>query len=144
MAFNDTQYDELMNKYYKNQIENRAISQSRKEEIYKKIPRIAEIDQTIASSSIDAVRTKLKSGTDSTVSIKVRNQALIAEKTDLLKTHGYPADYLKPIIPVPSVRIQDGWAASIVPALNRLLFPCSTGNLPWSRFWRPKISSILI
>lgn len=101
MAFNDTQYDELMNKYYKNQIENRAISQSRKEEIYKKIPRIAEIDQTIAFSSIDAVRTKLKSGTDSTVSIKERNQALIAEKTDLLKTHGYPADYLKPIYTCP-------------------------------------------
>ena len=101
MAFNTIQYDELMNTYYKNQIENRAATQSRKEEIYKKIPRIAEIDQTIASSSIDAVRTKLKSGMDSTVSIKERNQALIAEKTDLLKTHGYPEDYLKPIYTCP-------------------------------------------
>lgn len=97
MAFSDMQYDEIMNTYYKNQIENRRIEQSRKEEIYAKIPRIREIDQILATSSIDAVRVKLKAGTDSTSVAKAHNQALIAEKLDLLKTHGYSTEYLKPV-----------------------------------------------
>lgn len=97
MAFNDIQYDELMSAYYKHQIENRATEQARKKEIYAAIPRIKEIDESIASTSIDAVRTKLKTGEDCTPTIKERNQALIVEKLDLLKTHGYPEDYLKPI-----------------------------------------------
>lgn len=101
MAFSDSQYDEIMSTYYKNQIENRALEQARKEEIYVKIPRIKEIDDTIAVSSIDAVRKKLKTGTDSTSSIKEHNQALIMEKNDLLKTHGYPENYLKPIYTCP-------------------------------------------
>lgn len=97
MAFSDSQYDEIMNTYYKNQIENRAIEQSRKEEVYAAVPRIEEIDRLIATTSIDAVRSRLQNKMDSTISVKERNQSLIAEKTDLLKTHGYPADYLKPI-----------------------------------------------
>ena len=52
MAFSDSQYDELMNIYYKNQIENRALENDRKKEIYDKIPRIQEIDNLIASFSI--------------------------------------------------------------------------------------------
>ncbi len=97
MAFNNSQYDEIMNMYYINQTENRALEQSRKEEVYKTIPRIKEIDRLIAVSSIDAARSRLKKGTDTTTAIKERNQALIAEKADLLKAHGYAADFLKPI-----------------------------------------------
>lgn len=97
MAFSDSQYEELMSTYYTNQIENRAIENRRKEEVYEKIPRIKEIDQQLATSSIDAVRTKLKGGNDIIVATKEQNQSLIAEKTDLLKAHGYSVDYLKPI-----------------------------------------------
>lgn len=97
MAFSDSQYDELMSTYYKNQTENRALEQRRKEEVYQAVPRIAEIDRLIALSSIDAVRSRLKSGTDTTASTKERNQSLIAEKKDLLRAHGYAEDYLKPI-----------------------------------------------
>lgn len=101
MAFSDSQYDEIMNTYYKHQTENRALEQSRKEEIYSVIPRIAEIDKTLALSSIDAVRSRLKSGTDDTSATKEQNQSLIAEKLDLLKAHGFSEDYLKPIYTCP-------------------------------------------
>lgn len=97
MAFSDSQYDELMNSYYQNQIENQIALKERKQEIYKKIPRIQEIDQTIASSSIDTIRANLKHGTDKSISVKEQNRILIAEKEDLLKDHGYPKDYLHPI-----------------------------------------------
>ena len=101
MAFNDSQYDELMNVYYQHQTENRMLEEARKAEVYKVIPRIAEIDQQIALSSISAVRSRLKSGTDTTDSIKEQNQALIIEKEQLLIKHGYPADFLKPIYTCP-------------------------------------------
>ena len=78
MAFSDYQYDELMSTYYKHQTENRALEQQRKEEIYRVIPRIAEIDHLIALTSIDAVRSRLKSGTDTTTSTKEHNQTYIA------------------------------------------------------------------
>ncbi len=97
MKFTDSQYDELMSTYHTHQIENRALAQTRKEEVYEKIPRIKEIDQLLASSSIDAIRAKLKGQSDNTAQVKEKNHALIAEKTDLLKTHGYDEDFLEPI-----------------------------------------------
>ena len=96
MAFSDSQYDELMNIYYKNQIENRALENDRKKEIYDKIPRIQEIDNLIASSSINAVRSRLKQGTNAMEDVQQQNGKLIAEKQQLLETNGYPADYLQP------------------------------------------------
>lgn len=97
MAFTDSQYDEIMQSYYQHQIENRAIEISRKEEVYAAIPRVHEIDQIIASSSIDAVRKRLRGGEDAIHSTKEHNQSLISEKRDLLKTHGYGEDYLEPV-----------------------------------------------
>lgn len=101
MSINDSQHDEIMQSYYQHQTENRALEKERKEEIYDKIPRIAEIDRIIAQSSIDAIRNRLTSGTDDSTATKERNHALIAEKKDLLKTHGYDTDYLEPIYTCP-------------------------------------------
>lgn len=130
MAFSNSQYDEIMNMYYKNQIENRALEQSRKEEVYNTIPRIEEIDRLIAVSSIDAVRSRLKKGTDTTATIKERNQALIAEKADLLKTHGYAADFLKPIYTCPMCkdtgRIEHEYCSCFKQAAISLLYKQST------------------
>lgn len=97
MAVSDSQYDEIMNIYYQNQIENRAVEQERKEEIYGKIPRVREIDQKVAMSSIDAVRTRLKQSSDRTADVKEENRRLIEEKERILVENGYPADYLQPV-----------------------------------------------
>ena len=101
MAFNDSQYDDLIDMYTQNQIKNKIALKERKLDIYEKIPRIQEIDQTIAGSSIDAIRAKLQHGTDKMSATKEKNHILIAEKENLLKSHGYPADYLQPIYTCP-------------------------------------------
>ena len=130
MAFSDSQYDELMSTYYKNQIENRALEQRRKEDVYKAIPRIQEIDQIMATSSIDAIRSRLKGNADNTVSTKEQNQALIAEKADLLKTHGFAEDYLKPIYTCPlckdTGRIGNEYCSCFKQASISLLYRQST------------------
>lgn len=99
MAIRNSQYDEIMAAYAQTQLRNRSIADERKQEIYEKIPRIAEIDQHIALSSIAAARSRLKGDTANPVSES--NETLIAEKTDLLRTHGYPKDYLMPIYTCP-------------------------------------------
>jgi DNA replication protein DnaC len=86
-----------MSTYYTNQIENRALEQSRKDEVYAAIPRIREIDQLLATSSIDAARAKLRGLSDTTTSTKEQNHALISEKTTLLEKHGFSTDFLQPI-----------------------------------------------
>lgn len=101
MLFSEEHYDEIMQVYYDHQIENRAEENRRKEKIYEKFPRIHEIDQTIAMSSIDATRNKLKGIRNDTSDVKDKNRELIKEKENILKTAGYPEDYLKPIYTCP-------------------------------------------
>ena len=80
MALSEQQYDRIMESYYENQFNNRALEQERKEEIYQKIPRIEEIDNQIATSSIQAARAKLLNQDISIEKIKEDNRKLIAEK----------------------------------------------------------------
>ena len=130
MAFSDSQYDELMNIYYKNQIENRALENDRKKEIYDKIPRIQEIDNLIASSSINAVRSRLKQGTNAMEDVQQQNGKLIAEKQQLLETNGYPTDYLQPVYTCPlckdTGRVGNAYCSCFKQAAISLLYRQST------------------
>lgn len=101
MTFSDSQYDAIMNMYYQRQLENKAVSEQRREEVFAAIPRIAEIDRIIASTSIDAARAGLTGKTDYMEDVKAQNQMLITEKAELLKAHGYDVHYLKPIYTCP-------------------------------------------
>lgn len=130
MAFSDSQYDELMNIYYKNQIENRALENDRKKEIYDKIPRIQEIDNLIAISSINAVRSRLKQGTNAMEDVQQQNGKLIAEKQQLLETNGYPTDYLQPVYTCPlckdTGRVGNAYCSCFKQAAISLLYRQST------------------
>ncbi|MBR1598278.1 MAG: ATP-binding protein [Lachnospiraceae bacterium] len=101
MLLSEEHYDEIMKVYYDHQIENRATEELRRKEIYEKYPRIHEIDQKIAMSSIDATRNRLKGIDDNMDNVRSSNRELIKEKEDILKAGGYPIDYLKPIYTCP-------------------------------------------
>ena len=51
MPLQNYQYDTIMREYSKTQSQNRRILEERTQEIYKKIPRIHEIDEEVADSS---------------------------------------------------------------------------------------------
>lgn len=104
MNFSNSQYDEIMSIYEQRQKENKAMLEKRRQEVYAAIPRIAEIDRTIAASSIESARASLTDETDSTMQTKAQNQMLIDEKAALLGEHGYSKDYLKPIYTCPICR----------------------------------------
>lgn len=104
MALTNTQYDEIMQMYDQHQKENRILLEKRQEEVYAALPRIAEIDREISSSSIQAARAALRGGPGFAAPAKEQNRALLAEKERLLSERGYPADYLKPIFTCPLCR----------------------------------------
>lgn len=130
MAFTDSQYDELMHTYYQNQLNNRALADERKAEVYKAVPRIEEIDHLIATSSLSAAKAKLKHGIDTTETTKEQNRLLIAEKEALLEKNGYPVDYLKPIYTCPlckdTARVDGEYCSCFKQSAISLLYKQST------------------
>ena len=130
MLFSNDVYEEIMQVYYNNQIENHHEEDRRKNEIYEKLPRIAEIDRQIAMSSIEAVRTRLKSGVDSTKEVSSANMELIAIKKKLLTDNGYADDYLEPIYTCPlckdTGRIDGDYCSCFKQAVISMLYRQST------------------
>ena len=130
MLFNEANYDEIMKVYYDHQLENKAEEERRKALIYNKLPRILEIDQTIADSSINAARMRLKGEADNLAATKERNLMLIKEKEALLVENGYPVDYLKPIYTCPickdTGRVENDYCSCFKQATISMLYRQST------------------
>mgnify|MGYP001624028919 CR=1 FL=1 len=101
MPLTNKQYDAIMREYDRRQYHNYRIQCARKDEIYRKIPRIREIEESISSFSM-AQAEKLflseeRSSADPHALENLRRglAALRREKELLLKQNSYPADYLE-------------------------------------------------
>ena len=95
MPLQNYQYDTIMREYNRRQAQNRRIQEEHQAEAYEKIPRLREIDEEVATLSARKARALInrqESGIDD-----LRNDiALLSqERTALLLSSGYPADYLK-------------------------------------------------
>ena len=101
MPLTNKQYDAIMREYDRRQYHNYRIQCARKDEIYRKIPRIREIEESISSFSMaQAEKLFLSEERDSAdphalESLRRGLAALRREKELLLKQNGYPADYLE-------------------------------------------------
>ncbi len=94
-------YDSILSGLQRKRLENANLTDTRRNEVYNRIPEIKEIDQKIASSSIQAARNRIRKITVDTNDISHRNKALADKKRLLLKQHGYPENYLEPIYDCP-------------------------------------------
>ena len=59
MPLSNAQYDEIMHEYDERQLHNRHILETRRAEVLKKLPRLKEIDASVASSSVRQARLHL-------------------------------------------------------------------------------------
>lgn len=100
MPLSNAQYDEIMHEYDERQLHNRHILETRRAEVLKKLPRLKEIDASVASSSVRQARLHLDGDTNALASLKQELSALSLERQQLLTASGYPADYLTRFIPV--------------------------------------------
>lgn len=95
MALKNTQYDIITRIYNQKQLRNRHNQTKRQEEIYNKIPRIHEIDYSIATISVKRAK-ELLNGTESALSrLKQELEELAEEKHLLLLRGGFPENYLE-------------------------------------------------
>lgn len=96
MSLSNTQYDAIFRKYDARQLHNQHMVAERLQSVYKEIPRIREIDDTIASISVEQARKLLDDNVSASDDLKAKIQELTAEKAALMHSHGYPEDYLSP------------------------------------------------
>lgn len=92
-------YTNAMEIIRKRQSDRKELIDRRKNEIYSRIPRIAEIEKAASSTGLNllaAVTNDRLSPEEAVASIMAENKAMHEEKTLLLTNSGYPADYLSP------------------------------------------------
>lgn len=94
MALNNSQYNEVMRDYERQQLKNRHEQQRRIEEIYERIPQIRALDEEIRSQGAASARQAL--GGDRKAGSRFRSVLadLREQKQVLLAAAGYPTDYM--------------------------------------------------
>lgn len=104
MALTNAQYDEIMRGYDKRQLKNRRTSELRREEVFKKLPRLQEIDGAAASCSVRRAKLLLAGDLSALAALREELAALGREREQLLSSLGYPADYLDKLYTCPDCR----------------------------------------
>lgn len=90
----NVQYETIMREYERRQARNRRILEERREETARKLPRLTQIDEEVASLSTQKIR-ELFSGSSSDIQdLREKIEALSRERRKILTENGYPEDYL--------------------------------------------------
>ncbi len=95
MALSNSQYDEIMRSYNQKQFQNKREQDERIREIYTKIPMIKEIDDSISTTAVKRARMMLEGQKDALESMKMELEDLREQKAALLRSAGYPSDYMQ-------------------------------------------------
>ena len=94
MTLQNTQYDEIIREYNRRQLKHKYDLDERTIRAYTKVPRLEEIDQEIASLSIQKARNLLGEAPDD-LNLKDAIASLSEERAALLGVNGFPTDYLQ-------------------------------------------------
>lgn len=103
MILTNSQYEQLMSKYYDKQLKTKHISEERYQEVLSAIPAIRDLDENIRQMSLSHAKASLTHGKQ-TENLQEKINAITQEKEQLLTTHGFPADYLKPVYDCPDCK----------------------------------------
>ena len=97
MAISNAQYDEIMRGYQTRQLHNQRLTKERLEKAYTQEPALKEIDETIASISIQSARKMLEGDSNALQELKKKLQELRKKKSFLIQKMGLSQDYFLPI-----------------------------------------------
>lgn len=97
MALSNSQYDAIMRAYGRQQIENHHRLEARRQEIYRKLPVIRELEAEIAGRSVACAKKLLESGAGAEALDQLREdlQDLREQKALIIRAAGYPDNYLE-------------------------------------------------
>lgn len=101
MALNITQYNSIMRRYERRQVENRRKREERLRFVYENIEGYQEMDESVASISVAQGKKLLAGDTSALDTLKQTLAQISAQKESLLLKNGLPADYLEPLYQCP-------------------------------------------
>lgn len=104
MPLTNAQYDEIMRGYSKRQWQAEQTARTRKEQLYKKVPRLHEIDADIASTSVQRAKNYILGDRQALTGLEQDIQRLTREKQDILTRLGLPGNYLTPLYTCPDCK----------------------------------------
>ena len=96
MALSNSQYNAVMRGYEERQRLQRRAMEARVREVYSKIPQIQELDRQLSTRAADCARRVLGGDTRAREHLKEELADLKEQKLTLLKSAGFPADYMEP------------------------------------------------
>lgn len=95
MPLNNSQYESIIRSYNRKQISHRHALEERREHAFTSFPRLKEIDAEIASASVKSGRRMLSGDTAALQDLKEQIALLSLERRQILKSGGYPDNYLE-------------------------------------------------
>lgn len=104
MPLSNSQYDEIMREYDQRQLQDRRILDERRKEVFQKIPKLKELESTVASRSVRQARLLLDGDTSALASLKEELADLSRQRDTLLTAGGYALGYLDPVYECPDCK----------------------------------------
>ena len=97
MPLNNTQYEAIIKGYEQTQNRNRHLADERRQEVYSRIPAYQELDASVGSISVAQARLMLAGDESALAQLRSSLKEITAQKKALLKSAGFPEDYLEPV-----------------------------------------------
>lgn len=95
MAMNNTQFDAIMRKYDKLQLQHQYELSKRFDEVYAKIPEYKTLEESIPTVSMSYTRRLLDGDVAARDALKASLAEISSKKKQLLLQNGFPEDYLE-------------------------------------------------
>ncbi len=97
MALNALQYEEIIKDYEKLRDKNRHLLESRREEVYAKLPGYRELEDSISTLSVSAARQLLDGDSSARTRLHDSLIRIRSKQKELLDSACFPRDYLEPV-----------------------------------------------
>lgn len=128
MGLKNSQYQAIMREYEQKQLRNHDRLTQHYEEVYRQLPEFKSLDDSISILSVQYGKRLLNGDEKAISSLKEELSILRTSKQELLKSSGFPADYLEPVYDCPDCKIPDISAIRNVTALKRRSSACFTNS----------------
>ncbi len=101
MSLSNTQYDRIFRQYEEQQRKNRLEEERRRTDVYERIPKYRELEDTVASLSVAQGKKLLSGDANALAELQKSLADLKNQKKRLLLDAGFPEDYLDPVFSCP-------------------------------------------
>lgn len=95
MALNNSQYNAIMRIYNQRQLQNKYEQDLRRQEVYRCIPQVKQIEDEISSQAVACARRLLEGDMGARAALKAHIEELKEQKEALLSAYGFAPDHME-------------------------------------------------